>query len=80
MRRAWELGHRPKHTTINGRIAPMKKIRVQNKSTQVIDWPGGSLAPAETAEIEMSAQEIDILLEAGLLVEVEDEKPKKGAS
>jgi hypothetical protein len=60
----------------------LKKLRVQNVSTHVLDWPGGSLAPAEIAEIEASAHEIDVMLEAGLLVEVEEHsaEPKKGES
>jgi hypothetical protein len=48
----------------------VKKLRVQSMSSHPVDHPGGTLYPAEIAEIEAPATDIDALLEAGIVVEV----------
>jgi hypothetical protein len=52
-------------------------IKVQNVSGHAVDLHIGVLAPGEIAELE-STHGLGSQLEAGLLVELEAEKPKKG--
>jgi hypothetical protein len=54
-------------------------MKVQNVSDHAVDLHTGSLGPGEIAEVE-STRGLGSQLEAGLLVELEDEKPKKGES
>jgi hypothetical protein len=52
-------------------------IKVQNVSGHAVDLHIGVLAPGEIAEVE-SNRGLVPMIEAGILVELEDEKPKKG--
>jgi hypothetical protein len=52
-------------------------IKVQNVSGHAVDLHIGVLAPGETAEVE-SNRGLVPMIESGVLVELEDEKPKKG--
>ena len=54
-------------------------IKVQNVSGHAVDLHIGVLAPGEIAELE-STHGLGSQLEAGSLVELEAEKPKKGES
>src|SRR5512133_3595167 len=52
-------------------------IKVQNVSGHAVDLHIGVLAPGEVAEVE-SNRGLVPMIESGVLVELEDEKPKKG--
>jgi hypothetical protein len=52
-------------------------IRIQNISGHAVDLHIGALAPGEIAEVE-SNRGLVPMIEAGVLAELEDEKPKKG--
>src|SRR5512133_3364831 len=52
-------------------------IKVQNISGHAVDLHIGVLAPGEVAEVE-SNRGLVPMIESGVLVELEDEKPKKG--
>jgi hypothetical protein len=52
-------------------------IKIQNISGHAVDLHVGLLAPGEVAEVE-STRGLTSMIESGLLVELEDEKRKKG--
>src|SRR5215218_3072425 len=52
-------------------------IKVQNISGHAVDLHIGVLAPGEIAEVE-SSRGLVPMIESGVLVELEGEKPKKG--
>jgi hypothetical protein len=54
-------------------------IKIQNISGHAVDLHIGCLAPGEIAEVE-SSRGLLPMIEAGTLVELEDEKPEKGKS
>ena len=54
-------------------------IKVQNISGHAVDLHIGVLAPGEVAEVE-SNRGLVPMIESGVLVELEGEKPKKGES
>ena len=51
-------------------------IRIQNVSGRAVDLHVGCLAPGEIAEVE-STRGLVTMIDAGVLAELEDEKPKK---
>jgi hypothetical protein len=51
-------------------------IRIQNVSGRAVDLHIGVLAPGEIAEVESNRGLIP-MIDAGVLAELEDEKPKK---